>query len=148
MKRVFVKEEVCMGCHLCEVFCQQEHSKSKDIIKAIKRESPAPIARVRMEEKGAVSFSVRCQHCVDAPCVQSCLTGALTQDSETGVVTVDTAKCMGCWTCILVCPFGAVMRDEEQGKAVKCDLCKGRAIPACVENCPNMALTFTEDPRR
>ena len=148
MKRVFIKESVCMGCHLCEVYCQQEHSKSKDLIKAFKKESPCPVPRVRMEEKGAVSFSVRCQHCADAPCAQACLTGALTQDPVTGVVTVDTEKCVGCWTCILVCPFGAIRQDMEQGKMVKCDLCKGRNTPACVENCPNEALIYAEDPRR
>ena len=148
MKRVFIKESVCMGCHLCEVYCTQEHSKSKDLIRAYKRENPKPMARLRMEEKGAAAFSVRCQHCVDAPCVQSCLTGALTQDPVTGVVLVDTEKCVGCWTCILVCPFGAIRRDTEQGKMMKCDLCQGRPTPACVENCPNEALAFAEDVNR
>ena len=145
MKRVFIKEKVCMGCHLCEVYCQQQNSQSKDLIKAFKKESPRPLPRVKLEEKGEVSFSVRCQHCEDAPCVQACLTGAISQDAETGVVTVDADKCIGCWTCILVCPFGAIRRDMEQGKAVKCDLCRGRDVPACVANCPNEALIYAED---
>jgi anaerobic carbon-monoxide dehydrogenase iron sulfur subunit len=148
MKRVFIKEKACMGCHLCEVYCQVQHSKSKDLIKAFKRETPKPLPRVRMEVKGPVSFSVRCQHCPDAPCVQYCLTGALSQDPVTGVVLVDQDKCIGCWTCILACPYGAIRRDTEQGKAAKCDLCQGRAMPACVENCPNDALAYAEDVNR
>lgn len=101
-----------------------------------------------MEARGAVSFSVRCQHCADAPCVQSCLTGALSQDTVSGIVAVDAEKCIGCWTCILACPFGAIRQDVAQGKAVKCDLCQGRDTPACVDNCPNEALVYAEDADR
>ncbi|HII85471.1 TPA: 4Fe-4S ferredoxin, partial [Candidatus Bathyarchaeota archaeon] len=46
MKRIVAREEVCMGCGLCEVYCTVEHSKSKDIVKAYNRESPRPISRV------------------------------------------------------------------------------------------------------
>ncbi|MFC1869717.1 4Fe-4S ferredoxin, partial [Chloroflexota bacterium] len=78
MRKIYVKEEACIGCHLCEVHCQLQHAHSKDIIKAFKREAPRPLARSRMEKKGAISFSVRCQQCDEAPCVSACLTGALT----------------------------------------------------------------------
>ena len=143
MKRIYVKEEVCIGCHLCEVHCQVEHSQSKDIIKAFKKETP-PIARVRVEEKQPVSFSVRCQHCGEPFCVYACLTGALTRDPETGIVNVDEERCIGCWTCLLFCPFGAIRQDTSLGKTVKCDLCPEADIPACVANCPNEALVYIE----
>jgi carbon-monoxide dehydrogenase iron sulfur subunit len=144
MKRVYVKEEVCIGCHLCEVYCQLQHARTKDIIKAFKRESPRPLPRLRVEEKGVVSFSVRCQQCDEAPCFYACLTGAITRDSATGVIKVDEDRCIGCWTCILVCPFGAIRRDINQGKTVRCDLCEGEDIPVCVANCPNEALVYLE----
>lgn len=142
MKRVYVKEAVCMGCHLCEVYCQRQHSQSKDLLKAFKKESPRPLARVWIEEKKPLSFSVRCQHCDEPACVYACLTGALSRDPETGLVDVDTEKCIGCWTCILVCPSAAIRRNTEQKKIVKCDLCRGAEIPACVANCPNEALLY------
>jgi carbon-monoxide dehydrogenase iron sulfur subunit len=44
----------------------------------------------------------------------------------------------------LVCPFGAIRQDIEEGKALKCDLCYGEEIPACVANCPNEALVYME----
>jgi carbon-monoxide dehydrogenase iron sulfur subunit len=144
MKRVYVKEEVCMGCHLCEVYCQLQQAQSKDLIKAFKRESPRPLPRLRVEEKGAVSFSVRCQQCNEAPCVYACLTGAITRDDVTGVIMVDEDRCAGCWTCILVCPFGAIRRDTKQRKTIKCDLCLGENVPVCVTNCPNEALVYVE----
>ena len=144
MRRVYVKEEVCIGCHLCEVYCQLQHAQSKDLIKAFKRESPRPLARLSIEENGSVSFSMRCQQCDEAPCVPSCLTGALSRDSDSGVVNVDEERCIGCWTCLLVCPFAAIKQDKEKEKALKCDLCQGEEIPACVDNCPNEALVYVE----
>jgi len=144
MKKVYVKDEVCIGCHLCEVYCQLQHAHSKDIIKAFKRESPRPLPRLRVEEKGEVSFSVRCQHCDEAPCVYACLTGAITRDPIRGVIEVDDERCIGCWTCILVCPFGAIRQDTNQRKIVRCDMCQGQDIPVCVANCPNEALVYAE----
>lgn len=144
MKRIYIKEQVCFGCHLCEVYCQRQHSQSKDLIKALKRESPRPSPRLWVEEKRPVSFSVRCQHCEDAPCVYACLTGALSWEPDSGVVNVDEERCIGCWTCILVCPFGVIRQDTRRGKIAKCDLCQGEDMPACVANCPNEALVYVE----
>ena len=42
MKRVSIKEEACIGCGLCQVYCTIEHSKSKDPIKAYLKEYPKP----------------------------------------------------------------------------------------------------------
>ena len=145
MFRVYVNEEVCIGCHLCEVYCQLQHSQSKDLVKAFKKESPRPLPRIGVEEKGVVSFSVRCQQCDEAPCVQACLTGALTYDRMRGVVQVDEARCVGCWTCLMVCPLGAIRQDTVRGKMLKCDLCQGEEIPPCVANCPNEALLLSTD---
>lgn len=145
MKRVYLKEEVCMACGLCQVHCLVEHSKTRDILKAFKREVPHPLSRIRIERNGEVSFSLQCRHCDEPWCVYSCLTGAMHKDEINGTVTVDPRKCMGCWTCIVACPYGAIVRDRKQKVAAKCDLCPSRDIPACVANCPNEALVFVED---
>jgi len=140
--KIQINEEFCIGCRLCEVHCLVEHSRSKDIVKAFKRESPRALARVHVEEKGAVSFALQCRHCNTPSCVYACLTGAMHRD-ERGVVLHDAEKCIGCWSCIMVCPFGAITRDERSRKvASKCDLCPGRTTPSCVEHCPNEALTL------
>jgi carbon-monoxide dehydrogenase iron sulfur subunit len=143
MKKVYINEEVCIGCGLCEVHCRLQHSKSKDLLKVFKKElTLIPLARV--ERNQPISFSVQCRHCAEPSCVYACLTGALQQDPETGIVSVDTEKCIGCWTCILVCPFGIIRQDKSQKCIAKCDLCLGTEIPACVANCPNEALVFAE----
>jgi len=144
MKKILIKEEFCMGCRLCEVYCKVQHSRSKEIIKAYKKEHPQPLSRIRAEEKRPFSFSVQCQQCEDPPCVIACLSGAMHIDEETGLVMHDAERCMGCWTCIMVCPYSAIRMDVS-GKAVaKCDLCPGLDVPACVANCPNEALMYRE----
>ena len=143
MRKVYIKEDVCIGCGLCRVYCQAEHSQSKDIIKAFKKETPRPLPRIRVESKGEVSFAIQCRHCDEPWCVYSCLTGAMRRDPASGIVTVDTEKCIGCWTCLLVCPYGALVRDEGRKIAAKCDLCPEHEMPVCVANCPNEALVLS-----
>ena len=136
MRRVFAHEEFCMGCGLCEVYCTLWHSKSKELVKAFKREHPKPTSRITLVQEKPVSFAVQCRHCNDSSCVVACLSGAMHIDDE---------KCIGCLTCIMVCPFGAIKKDPNRQKVVaKCDLCQGLDVPACVANCPNEALTFEE----
>ena len=141
MKRIYSKEEVCIGCRLCEVHCTVQHSKSKEIITAFKKEVPRAAPRVNVEERGNLSFGIQCRHCENPACVQACISGAM-RKMESGEVILDEEICVGCWTCILVCPFGAVTRNDK--RAAKCDLCKGMDIPVCVANCPNDALVFEE----
>jgi len=144
MKRIYINEQACIGCHLCEVYCQVQHSQSKDLIKTFKREPIRPLPLLSLEERKPISFSIRCRHCAEPTCVYACLTGALRRDPDSGIVTVDMDKCMGCWTCILVCPLGAIKQDALRRKVAKCDLCMGKDVPACVANCPNEALAYTE----
>ncbi len=145
MKRVYVREDACMGCGLCRVYCLVEHSRSQDIIKAFKKESPRALSRIRIERNKEVSFSLQCRHCDEPWCVYSCLTGAMHRDGVTGIIAVDENKCIGCWTCIVACPNGALARDANRKVVAKCDLCPGRDVPACVANCPNEALIFAEE---
>lgn len=148
MKRIYAREELCMGCGLCEVHCTVQHSKSKDITKAHRREDPRPQSRIRLEERKPLTFPVQCRHCNEPLCAYSCLTGALQRDRGTGVVKLDQDRCIGCGTCVMVCPYGAVwLKQWNRHKAAfKCDLCPGRETPACVENCPNLALVYQEAP--
>ncbi len=146
MKKVYIKEDVCIGCGLCEVYCRLKHSRSKDLVKAYKKETPRPLSRLRVDESGIVSLSVRCQHCDDAPCIGACLTGALSRDPSTSLVNVDEERCIGCGTCTLACPLGVPKLDTAQKKMVKCDLCQDEEIPVCVANCPNEALLYADAP--
>jgi len=144
MKKIYLNEAVCIGCHLCEVYCRTAHSRSRDVIKAHNRETPRALARVWVEVNKPTSFSLRCRQCPDPACVRACLTGALRRDAGTGLVSVDEAKCIGCWTCVLACPYGSIQPDHERHVSSKCDLCAGQDTPACVAHCPNEALVYAE----
>ncbi len=144
MKRIYIKEEACIGCHLCEVYCQVAHSRSKDVLKTFKGELLPLSLRLSVEERKPVCFSVRCRHCSDPACVHACLTGALQRNPDSGIVTVDGGRCIGCWTCILSCPYGTIRQDKERGQIAKCDLCTGQDMPECVASCPNEALVYAE----
>jgi carbon-monoxide dehydrogenase iron sulfur subunit len=67
------------------------------------------------------------------------------RDPLTGMIGVDLEKCIGCWTCIVACPYGALTRDLTSKTIIKCDLCPDLEIPACVANCPNEALVVGTD---
>ena len=90
------------------------------------------------------SFAVSCRHCDDPICVKSCITGALRR--ENGVIRIDSSRCVGCYTCITVCPYGAIM-PSESGAVQKCELCMNNSFgePACVKGCPNKAIVFEEE---
>ena len=141
MKKVFAREELCVNCRLCEVYCKTAHSQSKDVLKANKYEEPAPIPRVTVYGDSRASVAVNCRHCDDPACVKACITGAMQKDKRTGIVSVDENKCIGCMTCLAVCPVGCIKTGNY---AVKCDLCRGEDMPACVKNCPNKALVYLE----
>lgn len=148
MKRIYANEEVCIGCKLCEIWCVVEHSKSKDIIKAFKHELQKSDPKVLVEISKPISFALQCRHCNEPDCVYACISGAMYID-EDGTVQHDADKCVGCCSCIMVCPYGAITiaRDENNHVKVvsKCDLCPDSDVPACVAHCPNEALVYVEE---
>jgi carbon-monoxide dehydrogenase iron sulfur subunit len=170
MKRIVANEQYCIGCRLCEVHCLVAHSGvgrsrfsslARRIIKAYKDPEVRAEPRVRVEEQGHVSFAVQCRHCDDAPCLDACISGAMHRTEE-GTVLCDEDRCVGCWMCVMVCPYGVIhCRREEAPKpgaapgagprrplrkiASKCDFCAGEATPVCVLNCPNEALSLVEE---
>lgn len=141
MKRVFVNEEWCLGCHLCEYNCAYANSGITNMVKALKGKDIFP--RIRVDGEDKITYAVSCRHCSNPICINSCISGAL--HFEDGVVRIDKTKCVGCLTCILVCPFGAIVQDAE-GAVNKCELCSNNSCgsPACVSGCPNRAIVFEE----
>lgn len=140
MKRVYVNEEWCLGCHLCEYNCAFANSRLPDMVTALKGKKIFP--RIHVEGKEKISFAVSCRHCTDPICVKSCIAGAISQ--ENGVVKIDENKCVGCFTCVLVCPYGA-LAPGEKGVMQKCELCvQNGGEPACVKGCPNRAIVYEE----
>lgn len=142
MKRVYVNEKWCLGCHLCEYNCAFANSGMSDMVKALKDKKIYP--RIRVEDDGKICYAVNCRHCDDALCIKGCIAGAISKTDE-GTVVIDRSKCVGCMTCVLMCPVGALIPGEE-GTMLKCELCLKNSCgePACVKGCPNRAIVYEE----
>ncbi len=141
MKRVYVNEKWCLGCHLCEYNCAFANSGLKNMVK-LKGQEIYP--RIRVEGDDKITFAISCRHCEDPICIKSCISGALSKTPD-GMVEIDKTRCVGCLTCVLVCPYGAVIQDGD-GAVQKCELClkNSSGAPACVAGCPNGAIVYEE----
>ena len=117
------------------------NSGAQNMAKALKNLTINP--NIRIEERGDISFAVSCRHCDVPLCVKGCISGALTQ--QDGVISINREKCVGCYTCVLSCPYGAIMPSAE-GAMQKCELClkTKEGVPQCVKHCPNGAIVYEE----
>lgn len=142
MKKVYVNEDWCLACHLCEFNCSFANSGETSMVKAFNQKKKTT-PRIVIEEGENVNFAVQCRHCEDPVCVKGCIAGALS--IKDGVISVDDTKCVGCYTCVLSCPYGCIVIDDEK-IIKKCDLCTKNhdGQPACVAGCPNGAIVFEE----
>ncbi len=129
----------CIGCRTCEVACVVSHQDQQDCAALT---AAAFIPRIRVIKADTFSTAVTCHHCENAPCARVCPNSAIQQHN--GAIIVDQSRCIGCKSCMVACPFGAiqVITILQQAQALKCDLCQHRdGGPACVEACPTHALT-------
>ncbi len=143
MKQLLVRSERCVGCKSCELACAVAHSQSKQLFTAI-FEPELPRKRVFVETDGEVVMPLQCRQCSDTPCVHACMAGAMRVDPETNLVQVKREKCVGCWMCVMVCPFGVITEGPTRA-VMKCDRCRELDYEAaCVAACPTKALQLVE----
>jgi len=143
VKQLLVRSETCVGCKSCELACAVSHSESKTLFGAV-LELKRPRKRIFVETDGITNFPLQCRQCSDMPCVHACMAGAMYQEPNTGPIQVNAEKCVGCWMCVMVCPFGAITEGPAR-QAVKCDRCRDLDYePACVAACPTKALQWAD----
>ena len=141
----------CTGCKTCEMACKD--FKDLTVGTAFRKVYEVTLGETTRDSEGCIStscvsypLSMSCNHCDNPACVQVCPTTAMHKDAETGLVSVDEHKCIGCGYCHMACPYNAPKVDREKGHSVKCDGCAERVAageaPVCVEACPARALSF------
>ena len=144
------------GCNDCVTACRSENG----VAAPVRSTDPQWIRKIEIKEIRTgrqASVPVMCQHCAEPPCVDVCPTGASFKRAD-GIVLVDRHACIGCRYCVMACPYKArsfvheplanQKPDVPRGKGCVegCTLCvhridKGQQ-PACVEQCPEGAMTF------
>ena len=137
--RIYCDLTTCVACKSCEIACAVEHSKSKKVFSAV-TETPLPKHRVFLQSSKGGPYPLQCRHCDEPACVLACMSAAITKDPESGIVTIDQEKCVGCGMCVMSCPFGALIIDSDKKVSLKCDLCIESDEPACVKACPTQSL--------
>lgn len=144
MKIIGVHMDRCTGCRTCELYCGAERGcEGKTLLKAV-QDNPAPQPRIRIEAKGGLAFPFQCRHCLKAPCLDACSTGALYRDENSGMVLFHEDLCIGCWNCVDACPYGAIYPSPENEIVIKCDRCLYMEKPVCVDVCPTKALEVVD----
>jgi len=155
----------CIGCRTCEIACVVAHS-DKNIFTSESSEIEF-YPRLSVVKTAEVSAPIQCRQCEDAPCANVCPNNSI--NNKDGVVYIDRNTCVGCKTCLMACPLGAIelvpqysdgekivqegLQVIESGKLYfkdrmvgnKCDLCKDRENgPACAEVCPTDAFSIVK----
>jgi anaerobic carbon-monoxide dehydrogenase iron sulfur subunit len=129
--KLSVNPRKCTGCGQCVSVCS-----------AVKTGQFWPhMARlmVQTDSRMGVSTPIVCLHCEDAWCQNACKFEAITRNTTTGAITIDSEACTGCKMCMAACPYDVMGFDDSEKLAIKCDLCDGK--PRCVEACYPKAIT-------
>lgn len=140
----------CIGCKTCEIACVMSHTNDINV-------SPENFQpRLRVIKGMTVTVPVMCRQCDNAPCANACPTNAIIRKANS--IQVIQERCIGCKTCVIACPFGAMTvtvsdlmqssentHQSQKAQAIKCDLCiDNPAGPACVSVCPTKTLSLIE----
>src|SRR5881296_159852 len=161
----FTDTTVCIGCKACEVACHEwnqlpatnggqntlsgnSYDNTRQLdgthwrhVKFVEKFSPD---RNRSQAAWLLMSDV-CKHCVQAPCLDVCPTGAIIR-TEFDTVVIQSDACNGCRDCIPACPFGVIEMNPVAGTAQKCTLCYDRMkvgmTPACAQACPTQSIQF------
>jgi len=162
----FTDTTVCIGCKACQVACHQWNA----LPSGKGRTTPLPVLsgnsydntgsfsdvnwrHVKFIEQFSpdrkqsawLMMSDVCKHCVNAPCLEVCPTGAIFR-TEFDTVFINAPTCNGCRDCVSACPFGVIHMSEESGIAQKCTFCYDRLqngmAPACAQACPTSSIQF------
>jgi len=162
----FTDTTVCIGCKACQVACHQWNGLPAETgpdgkllplsgqsydntrsLSAVNWRHVKFIEQFSPDRKQAawLMMSDVCKHCVNAPCLDVCPTGAILR-TEFDTVYINEPACNGCRDCIASCPFGVIHVSEERKVAQKCTFCydrlKNDLTPACAQACPTQSIRF------
>ena len=131
----------CVGCHCCEVACNEQNANPDDIKWRRVGEMEAGVFPDTLQ----LFNSMSCNHCIDPECLKGCPTNAYIK-LENGIVFHDDPNCIGCQYCTWNCPYEVPTFNKDRGIVTKCHMCVDKLevgqTPACVQACPANAINI------
>lgn len=141
--------DTCVRCGHCAWACESLHGVARLVRRGDKIVTRVGTSAV---EPSPLLLPNSCQHCENPACMPDCPTGAIGRDPR-GEVFIRDALCTGCGACAKGCPWDNIQivprppnAPRPKGPAVfddlavKCDLCRDYAGPACVAACPTESI--------
>jgi len=135
----------CIDCKACEVACKEENGVQ---LGADKQRIWVSQVETSIFGKPFVSLHPsQCNHCLDAPCVDVCPTGA-SYFALGGIVMTNKDTCILCKGCMEACPYDARFVDDHHVAVDKCTFCydtrlvNGEMTTACQATCPTKVRLF------
>jgi formate dehydrogenase iron-sulfur subunit len=130
----------CIGCHCCEVACNEQNNNPPHLQWRKVGELEGGI----YPDAQRFHLSMGCNHCVEPSCLKGCPVDAYRKDPVTGIVLHNADACIGCQYCTWNCQYGVPQYNDARGVVGKCDMCHNRLDvglePACVSVCPSSAI--------
>jgi molybdopterin-containing oxidoreductase family iron-sulfur binding subunit len=94
----------CVGCGACNFGCKIENNVGDDLTWAkVETLTKGTFPKVTFEH-----ITTLCNHCNNAPCVKACPTKAMHKIADGGLTLHNPAKCIGCQSCVIACPYGMI----------------------------------------
>ena len=129
----------CVGCHCCEVACNEQNANPDDI----KWRRVGEMETGEFPDTLQLFNSMSCNHCIEPECLTGCPTESYIK-FDNGIVWHDDPSCIGCQYCTWNCPYEVPIFNKERGIVTKCHMCADKLemgqSPACVQACPSNAI--------
>ena len=98
----------CIGCHCCEVACNEQNGNSADIKWRRVGETQSGIFPNVKNHFNSMS----CNHCIEPECLIGCPTNSYIK-FDNGIVFHDDDSCIGCQYCTWNCPYEVPVFNED-----------------------------------